>query len=238
MRRFVRSQLLWTSDAVTWPSVAVNAVLEWRNNNTVVDTGQTSFNTVPMEPASLLGPLVLTTPECYVDLVFVGKWNATDANTSAALCFLRPIATGRPRCGIRDDDPVFGHPVGDKGATLEDVEERRAFQQSGLLVRGPGASTLYMGSQDSEGANLLNAWPYTGNAHVAEESWFLLFPVGRKTGHVMTAAGATEGSMEVSGYDKIWFNILFQNAASMTGAAMAQTSQRWYALISEEIRHK
>lgn len=226
LRRYVRAQTLWTADGVAWPSLTANELLEFRNTNTLVDTTLTASRTGRCSRPRCLAP------SCFG--LRSASWTSSSAASStpamptrckrtAASTSQPPDATAPALARRHPRRCLFSHPVGEAGKTLEDTFERGGFIQSDLIVRGHAIGASVLGNPDSSGVSLLATWPFTGNKHAADERWYLSFPCGRKKGHILTNAGAAEGELEVSGFEKIWIWAAFQNPSSQSLASPWQT---------------
>jgi len=243
LRRITRVQTLFSGDALAWPTLTADEIIKWENDNTLVDDNVTDMAAEPITPADLLGPVVLGPRECFLDIVFAGRWTATDANSLQGNGGLAVWATGRLRGSslAAETNSPFAHPVGEAGNTLEDTFEKGGFIRSGLLTHGSAQinATQYPIGDGGPGALnecQLNTWPFTGNARVAGEQWQFVFPVGRRLGAVATMVGQLGNyTPEVSGYEKIWVIARYKNPASMTNGAMAAANYRIYAVIGEPL---
>lgn len=238
MRRFVRSQTLWSRDDAAWPSYENGEIIFLRQGPPY--SFQEMFNSnllvMPMSPIMLLGPVQLEEHEVYLDLVLSGTMVTTDFNTQGPSdAQLRIVATGLPRSDVQD--PLFAHPVGDRGKTLANNAQRTGYCHTGLVVRSHVVNTNFVGSHDCVGAPVNSGWPWYNRAHAVGDAWHLGWNVGRKVGQLVTSINVmTSGTdFEVSGYEKIWFQVVFRNPSLMSPTAEFMVfSMRLHALVYEE----
>lgn len=211
-RRYIRSQTLFDATDVAWPSFVSSQIIEFRNDNTLADSGG-NFNALSLAAVGLLGPIVLDDDEDYVDLEIGGTIAtltspaATDQGSN-----IYGVAYGLPHA-TSVVPTNFQHPVAERSQTLEDNFERGGWSVDGLAIVGVSSIPSVR-----SGSALSTDWPYAGNTLLVGDDFHMLYTILAYTGFATSGAGGL-ASTDVSGFRSIWVNLFVENGTTMVAGS-------------------
>jgi len=227
-RRLVRSQQIWGSDSIAWPAIGTakrDFFVVLKRDNTwddVDDNGRAKA----YDNDIFLGPIELGGKIDYIDLIWVARTVAvstTDASDQGGKAYLSAIGK-LDYSGIVDTDSnVLTHPIEDSAVDWTTGNICVGAMQDRLAVIGDNSSTIGLaGTVVPVDVSGTVSWPFSGTQNAVGDRVCKVWSIGRACAST-NAAGAplspdTGVDFNVSGYDKIWPTLEFQNPNTLTDA--------------------